>query len=289
MSLTVKPIAPGIGAEIVDVDVNALTEREFGRIYQAFLDHLVLVIRGQKLSIEQFLSYSERFGRPVPHITLKTRHPDYPALTVMGRTSIVPGGNVGNAVLKRGEGWHTDTAFLPQPAKATQLYAIQLPSYGGDTLFANMYAAYEALPPALQHRVDGLRATFRCGGKEQATLDLLDEDERNRPPVVHSIVRVHPETGKKALYVNPIHLLGIEGMSAAESDAFLAELFEKMVVPGHEYRHKWQVGDIVIWDNRCAIHSAAGGYPVDEPRIHWRTTIMEDNAHRPNRALEAAA
>jgi taurine dioxygenase len=137
----------------------------------------------------------------------------------------------------------------------------------------------------LQQRVDGLKAAFRCGGKEQATLALLDEEERSRPPVVHSIVRVHPETGRKALYVNPVHILGIVGMSPSESDAFLAELFGLMVVPGCDYRHKWQPGDLVIWDNRCAIHSAAGGYPADEPRIHWRTTIMEDNGHRPNRSL----
>jgi taurine dioxygenase len=285
MSLTITPAAAGIGAEISGVDVNTLTEPEFGRIYQAFLDHLVLVVRGQTLTIERFLAYSARFGTPVPHITKKTRHPEYPALTVMGRTAVVPGGSAGSAVLKRGEGWHTDTAFLPQPCKATQLYAVQLPSYGGDTLFANMYSAYEALPPALQQRVDGLKATFRCGGKEQATLALLDEEERNRPPVIHSIVRVHPETGRKALYVNPVHILGIVGMSPTESDAFLAELFGMMVVPNCDYRHKWQRGDLVIWDNRCTIHSAAGGYPADEPRIHWRTTIMEDNAHRPNRSL----
>jgi taurine dioxygenase len=262
------------------VNLPTIGDREFEIIHEAFLDYLVLVVRNQRFTMEEFLHYSRRFGCPVPHITKSTRHPDYPELTVMGLSSNASVGAARDAILKRGEGWHTDTAFLEEPAIATQLHALQLPSYGGDTLFANMYAAYDALPERLKERIESLQARYRCGGKEQATIHLLDEEERKRPPALHPVVRVHPETGRKALYVNPVHILGIVGASEAESDQLLEELFGRMIQPGCEYRHKWQVGDVVIWDNRCAIHSATGGYPVSEPRIHWRTTIMANRARQ---------
>jgi len=274
MAIEVRAIHPGIGAEILGVDLTKIGDDEFRLIYKAFLDYLVVVVRSQHFTIERFLAYSRRFGRPTPHIVKKTRHPQYPELTVMGENTRKPDGKIDNTVLKRGEGWHTDTAFLPEPAKATQLYAVEIPSYGGDTLFANMYAAYDALPDALKNRIEHMQARFCNSGKLKAQNDLLDEEERNRPPVVHPVVRVHPETGRKSLYVNPIHLLELVGMSPEEGDELLKDLFARMVQPGFEYRHKWQVGDVVIWDNRCLIHSATGGYPISERRIHWRTTIM---------------
>ena len=273
MAVEVRAIHPGIGAEILGVNLATISDDDFRVVYKAFLDYMVIAVRGQRFTIEEFLNYSRRFGRPTPHIVKKTRHPNYPELTVMGET-VKADGTIDKDMLKRGEGWHTDTAYLPEPCKATQLYALEIPSYGGDTLFVSMYAAYDALPQSLQMKVDGLQARFCNSGKFKALNTLIDEEERARPTVIHPIVRVHPETGRRSLYVNPIHILDIVGMTPEESDELLRDLFARMVQPGFEYRHKWQAGDTIIWDNRCLNHSAAGGYPVNERRIHWRTTIM---------------
>jgi taurine dioxygenase len=277
MTIEIRPVTRGIGAEISGLDLTRIDDADFTTIYRAFLDHGVLVVRDQEFTIPQFLAYSARFGRPIPHVIKKTRHPDYPELNVIGEKTKVDG-SVDNSVLKRGEGWHTDTAFMPQPCKATQLYALEIPSFGGDTLFASMYAAYDALPQSTRNRIADLRAWFCNSGKNKAANQLMDDEERARPNVLHPIVRVHPETGRKALYVNPTHTLCMADMPEDEGEALLQDLYARMVQPGHEYRHQWRVGDVVIWDNRCCIHSATGGYPVNERRIHWRTTIMADPA-----------
>jgi len=275
MALEIVPLSPGIGAEIRGVRLNRISDADFRTIYATWLDRQVLVVRDQQFTIEEFLAYSARFGIPTPHVIKRTRHPEYPALTVMGGAPIVyREGTPQEATLKRGEGWHTDTAFLPVPAKATQLYALEIPSFGGDTLFASMYAAYDALPGDLKTRLETMQAVFCCDGKNKASNRLMDEEERQRPPVRHPIVRVHPETGRKSLYINPVHTLAMAGMDAEEGDALLDDLYARMVQPGFEYRHQWRVGDVVIWDNRCTIHSATGGYPLSERRVHWRTTIM---------------
>jgi taurine dioxygenase len=287
VALEVYPLSPGIGAEIRGVRLASISDADFRTVYAAWLQHLVLVVRDQQFTIEEFLRYSARFGRPTPHVIKKTRHPDYPALTVMGGNVAYRDGGGKDVGVKRGEGWHTDTAFMPQPAKATQLYALAIPSYGGDTLFASMYAAYDALPTPMKARLETLEAVFCCDGKNKDKNLLMDDEERQRPPVRHPVVRVHPETGRKALYVNPTHTLAMADMAPDEGDALLEDLYARMMQPGFEYRHKWRVGDVVIWDNRCCIHSATGGYPLSERRVHWRTTIMDDGAKTPARRSAA--
>ena len=138
-----------------------------------------------------------------------------------------------------------------------------------------MIAAYDALPPRLKDRIAPLKVEFGYGGRERKGFDLLDPEDQARPPAVHDMVRLHPETGRKSLYINPTHVIRIQGMSEVDGDRLLSELYWYMLQPNAEYRHKWQVGDIVLWDNRCTVHSAAGGNPADERRVHWRTTIME--------------
>jgi taurine dioxygenase len=137
-----------------------------------------------------------------------------------------------------------------------------------------MYAAYDALPLRLRNRLVGKVGAFTYGGRRKATA-LLNEEDKNLPPAFHPIIRTHPETGRKALYFDPGKILRIEGMEPAESDAVIDELTERMIVPGGEYRHRWRKGDIVIWDNRCSYHRAAGDYPPEEDRIHWRVSIKE--------------
>ena len=271
----IRKLGPRIGVEAVGIDVRRLDEAEFRPIYQAWLDGNVLVVRGQTLTIPEFLAYSRRFGRLEPHITRKSRHPEHPELTVMDNKAASTQGVSPQVVYTRGLGWHTDLTFEKVTAKATQLYAIAIPSRGGDTLFANMYDAYAALPAALKARIADLNGAYLYGGKVGRSIELLDPADRARPPVLHPLVRVHPETGRKALYIDPLKIVGVDGLGESDADALVEELKTYMVQPGSDYRHKWQVGDLVLWDNRCSIHSATGDYPPAERRALWRTTIMD--------------
>ena len=273
--VTISRMGKQIGAEVKGVDVNALDEAGFAPIYRAFLDYNVVVVPEQTLTIEEFLRYSRRFGRIQPHPSKMTRHPDIPEITVLGVDKFAANGELNQAVYRRGaEGWHTDGAYDIEPFKATQLYALAIPTTGGDTLFASMYAAYEALPGRLKTRLEGVSGAFTYGGRRNATA-LLNEEDRHREPAFHPIIRVHPETRRRALYFDPGKILYIEGADPGESDALIEELTAAMIQPDAQYRHKWRVGDIVIWDNRCSFHKAAGDYPPYEDRIHWRVSIKE--------------
>jgi alpha-ketoglutarate-dependent taurine dioxygenase len=269
---------PRIGAIATDVDVRSLSDSDWTALYRAWLEGIVLVVRGQQLTMEEYLAYSRRFGRPKPHRVRKTRHAQYPELTMMGVGARKPDGGVDPAIYNRGGGWHTDSPWDTEICKATQLYAVAIPSHGGDTLFASMYEAYEGLPDTLKSRLEGLQAEHVYGGRARKGNELLEPEDRDLPPAVHPIVRVHEETGRKSLYANPTHILRIQGLSDAASDALIQELTGYMVNTPAQFRHKWAVGDIVIWDNRSALHAATGGYPIEEPRIHWRVTIMQDTA-----------
>jgi taurine dioxygenase len=275
--IEVRHLGKQIGAEILGVDVKTLDDAGFARIYRAWLDANVVVVPGQELEIEDFLRYSRRFGIVVPHPSKSTRHPQYPEITELGVNKFDADGKLDMAIYRRGaEGWHTDGAYDPEPFKATQLYAVAVPSRGGDTLFASMYAAYDALPPRLKERLDGRVGAFTYGGRRKATA-LLNQEDRDWKPVFHPIIRIHPETGRKALYFDPGKILRIEGLEEQESDALIEALTGFMIQPDGQYRHRWRKGDIVIWDNRCSYHRAAGDYPPEEDRIHWRVSIKARN------------
>ena len=267
---------PKIGALVTGVDVRALGDDDWKTLYQTWLDSIVMVVRGQTLTKEEFLSYSRRFGRLKPHRVRKTRDPEHTELTVMGIGTKKADGQVNQAIYNRGGGWHTDSPWDTEICKGTQLYGVAIPSTGGDTAFASMYEAYDALPDSLKQRIAGLSAEYIYGGKKREGHELLEPEDRQRPPAVHPMVRVHEETGRPSLYANPHHIVRIEGLSDEDSDALVKDLTPYMTTTPAQYQHKWQVGDIVLWDNRCGLHKACGGYPIDEPRIHWRTTIMQD-------------
>jgi taurine dioxygenase len=273
--IEVRRLGKQIGAEIVGVDVKKLDDAGFAQIYRAWLDANVVVVPGQELAIPDFLRYSRRFGVVVPHPSKSTRHPDYPEITQLGVNKFDAAGQLDMTIYRRGaEGWHTDGAYDQEPFKATQLYALAVPSRGGNTLFASMYAAYDGLPQHLKERLEGRIGAFTYGGRRKATA-LLNAEDRDWTPVFHPIVRTHPETGRKALYFDPGKILRIEGLEPAESDAVIDELTARMIQPDGEYHHQWRKGDIVIWDNRCSYHKAAGDYPPEEDRIHWRVSIKE--------------
>ena len=271
----IRRLGPQIGVEVTGVDVKTLDDAGFSPIYKAWLDYNVLVIRDQRLEIADFLRYSRRFGPVVPHPSKSTRHPEVPEITMLGVNKFAADGNLNLAIYRRGaEDWHTDGAYNQHPFKATQLYALAVPSRGGDTLFANAYAAYDALPERLKQRLAGVEGAFTYGGRRGPS-QLLNEEDRDWKPVFHPIIRTHPETGRRSLYFDPGKIGAIVGATAEESDALIEELRSCMVQPDAEYRHKWRKGDIVIWDNRCSYHKAAGDYPPEEDRIHWRVSIND--------------
>jgi taurine dioxygenase len=216
--LQIRKMGPQIGVEISGIDVKTMDEAEWSRIYRAWLDHNVMVVRDQDLEVPDFLAYSRRFGPIEPHPSKSTRHPDWPEITLLGVNKIDANGNIIDAIYRRGaEGWHTDGAYDQEPFKATQLYAIAVPSRGGNTLFCNAYAAYDALPESLKQRLDGVKGAFSYGGKRGKS-KLLNPEDQDWTPVYHPILRTHPETGRKALYFDPGKIVSIVGAEDRESD-----------------------------------------------------------------------
>lgn len=273
--LEIRRNSPQVGAIAEGVDVRKLDEESWNQLYRAWLDCNVLVVRGQNLDLQEFLAYSRRFGVIDPHPSKSTRHPDCPEITLLGVNKYNPDGSLNMAIYARGaSGWHTDGAYDPVPFKATQLYGVAIPSRGGNTLFTSMYAAYDALPDSLKQRIEGKIGAYVYGGRRKAT-ELLNPEDRAKAPALHPLARTHPETGRKALYFDPGKILRVEGMPEDESNALIDELTQYMVQPASEYHHQWKKGDIVIWDNRCSYHKAAGDYPPEEDRIHWRVSIKE--------------
>ncbi len=262
-----------IGALISGVDVKTMDDATFARIYRTWLECNVICVRGQELELADYLKYSRRFGTVSPHPSKSTRHPACPEITLLGANKFKADGTLDQDIYRRGaEGFHTDGSYEKVPFKATQLYAIAIPSRGGDTHFSSAYAAYEKLPARLQARLEGKYGLFKYGGRKKADA-LLNVEDRSVPPVRHPLIRMHPETGRKLLYFDQNKILEIEGLPKAESDAIMDELTQFMANPPEQYRHQWRKGDIVIWDNRCSYHKAAGDYPPEEDRIHWRVSI----------------
>jgi len=278
--IEIRKVSPRIGAEIQGVDVRNLDDAAFRAIYQAFLDHILIVVPGQDLTEQQFLDFSARFGELKAHITKKAHHPRHPFLLLMdNRIEDTRTGEETRTASPRlvriGNVWHTDTSYDYIAAKATGMYAVNVPSTGGDTLFSNAYLAWDTLPEHLKQKLEGRSATYVYGGRLKRQQDRMEESEKGRPPAVHPLVQVHPETGRTSLYFNDGQITSIIGMETAESDAVIAELAAHTASADGDYRHKWRRGDVVLWDNRCSIHCATGDYPANERRTNWRSTIME--------------
>ena len=277
--MQIRRVSPKIGAEIAGVDVRNLDAAAFRGIYRAFLDHIVIVIPGQEINEQEFLDFSARFGELKVHITKKAQHPRHPMLMLMdNRTLDTRKGeeqNTAPLLVRIGNVWHTDTSYDYITARATGMYAVNVPSTGGDTLFSNSYAAYDALPAPLKKKLEGLSATYVYGGRLKRQQERMEDSERGRPAAVHPLIQVHPETGRKTLYFNDGQIISILGVDKAESDALIADLAQRTASTDGDYRHKWRAGDIVMWDNRCSLHCATGDYPAHERRTNWRTTIMD--------------
>jgi taurine dioxygenase len=278
--MEIRCLGDSIGAEITGVDVKTIGDSEFQEIYRAWLDFNVVVVRDQTLSILDYLAYSRRFGFLVPHTSKITQHPEFPEITMLGANKIGVDGKLNMSIYRRGAaGFHTDGNFAQEPYKATQLYALAIPSRGGDTHFSSMYTAYDRLPADLKTRLEGVYGIYLYGGRKAEGSALHTEvDKKKRVPARHLLLGSHRETGKKVLYFDPIKISCIEGLDQAASNELIDTLTGYMTPEGTQYTHKWRKGDIVIWDNRCSFHKAAGDYPPEEDRIHWRVSIKEASA-----------
>jgi taurine dioxygenase len=276
MGFEFKKLGAAAGAEVIGLGMLRPWDDETRRaVLAAFVDNLVLVFRAQAMTAPQFMAFARNFGALQPHVAKKYRHPEAEDIVMM--TNVDKDGNFDKVGASRGVGWHSDLSYEQTPAKATVLHAVELPDRGGDTRFANMYLAYEAMPESLKRRITGLKAAFRYGGRQGLSTEHLSAEDKAKPEVIHPVVRRHPESGRPSIYVNPYHALRIVGMPAGESDALLDEIFAWCDRPEFQWRHSWRMGDTIVWENRSAVHSATLDYPLDQRRIFMRATVRGTN------------
>ena len=272
MAIRVTPLSGHTGAEISGIDLSRpLADADFARIRQALLDHVVFVISGLAPEFQALLDFGRRFGRLVPHVLTQYHHPETSEVSVI--SNVVDSGQGRTTGMPAGAFWHSDLSYDVRPTDSTLRYSGVVRETGGDTLFANMYRAYETLPEPTKRRIEGLSAVHRYGWNGGAAVVALSEEQRAaHPDVVHPMVRVHPETGRKVLFVNPGFTMKIAGMDEDESRALLDELFDHARRPEFQYRHTWRAGQIVACDNRASMHCATGGYGAAR-RTLWRMIV----------------
>jgi len=269
--IQVRRIAGALGAEIEGVDIaRPLGSEVVAEIRQAFLDHLVIFLRNQKLTPQTQLAFAERFGQPMEYPQLKGL-PECPLIT--------PVVKLAHERVNFGGIWHSDTTYLNRPPMASMLYAIEIPPYGGDTLFANQYLAYETLSEGYRKMLDGL---IGVSSSLKADASRTREDRLRAAGVDHKaliaghpVVRTHPETGRKALYVNVGHTTHFMGLTEEESRPLLAYLFQHQVRPEFTCRFHWEPGSLAFWDNRCAQHNPVNDYHGFK-RVMHRVTLAGD-------------
>ncbi|HEY7945077.1 MAG TPA: TauD/TfdA family dioxygenase [Casimicrobiaceae bacterium] len=277
--LNTKPLCPGFGLEASGVDVSGtLSDAAFDEIARTFFAAQVLVLRDQRLTPQQYLEFARRFGPPEPHVIDQFHHPEESNILILSNRK-KDGQPVGLA--DAGTYFHTDYSYLQVPARATMLYSIEVPKAGGNTLFANQYAAYDDLPEQMNRRITPMIAVHHYGNRKVAddmsrvaASPLTDEQKAKMPLITHPLVRAHPVTGRKALYAVSGSSYGIVGMPDDESVALLDELAAHATQAKYVLSYAYRVGDLVIWDNASLLHSATLTDP-DDPRTLWRITIKE--------------
>jgi taurine dioxygenase len=270
--MKVKRIAGALGAEITGIDLRSLTDQQVKEIRGAWLEHLVVFFREQELSPAQFMAFAKRIGKPI----------EYPFVKGMpGFAEIIEVKKLEHEKVNFGGVWHSDTAYLEVPPMASMLLAREIPPYGGDTLFANMYMAYDALSEGMKRVLEPLVGVnssakadvtrtredrLKTDGSDKAGKELVAE---------HPVVRTHPETGRKALYVNFAHTARFKDMTEKESAPLLEFLFQHQIRPEFTCRFVWQVGSLALWDNRCAQHNPVNDYHGHR-RVMQRITLEGD-------------
>jgi taurine dioxygenase len=276
--LRVEPVAGALGAEVSGVDLSRdLSDETVAAVRQAWLEHLVLFFRDQDLPPARFLAFARRFGEPIEYPFVRGLH-DFP--------EIIPVLKLEHEKVNFGGIWHSDTAYLEVPPMASMLVAREVPEAGGDTEFANMYLAWETLSDGMKRLLEGLSAVNSSAAadvsrtREDRLRDSARADARREYTAVHPVVRVHPETGRRALYVNVAHTVRFEGMTEAESGPILRYLFQHQVRPELTCRFRWRPGSLAFWDNRCAQHNAVNDYHGRRRLLH-RITLAGDRPKGP--------
>ena len=277
-SIEVRPIAGALGAEISGIDLaKDLTAEHVAAIRRAWLEHLVIFFRDQPLSPRDFLAFARKFGEPIEYPFVKGL-PEFP--------EIIPVLKLETEHVNFGGVWHSDTTYLDVPPMASMLVAREVPPAGGDTVFANQYLAYETLSSGMKRLLDPLMAissSLKADAsktREDRLKDSARPDAKSEYVAVHPVIRVHPETGRRALYVNVAHTIGFEGMTLEEGAPLLHYLFQHQVRPELTCRFRWTPGSIAFWDNRCAQHNAINDYHGDRRSMH-RITLAGDKPKGP--------
>ena len=280
-SITVKRLTGALGAEISGVNLaGSGYDNIFPNIHKAFLEYAVLVVREQDLAPGRLVAFSEKFGKLEKHVLQAFNLPENPEVLVI--SNIKENGKPVGAI-NAGQYWHSDLSYMQHPTQASLLHALEVPSYGGDTMFTNMTQAYNELSDAMKAFLDGLTAvhdytnaydTFFCDIPDRPPLS--DEVKTKVPPVTHPVIRTHPETGNKTIFINPGFTRHIKELTAGESRKILNFLFTHCQQPHLIYRHMWAPGDLVIWDNRCICHLAVADYDMNERRHLIRTSVEGD-------------
>ncbi|MGD9600539.1 MAG: TauD/TfdA dioxygenase family protein [Gammaproteobacteria bacterium] len=272
-SFTVQPMSGAIGAVVQGIDLRKpVSDALIAKLRAVWLQHGVLFFRDQPLPPAEFQAFAERFGEVIEYPFVKG---------IEGHPLIIPVLKLEHERSNFGGIWHTDTAYLDEPPMATMLIAREIPPYGGDTLFASGYAAYEALSPAMQRMLEGLRGVNTSAKadvtktREDRIKDSGSEKAKTEFVVEHPVVRTHPETGRKSLFVNFGHTARFAGMTEEESKPLLDFLFQHQVRPEFTCRFSWQVGSIAFWDNRCTLHNPVNDYHGFRRLLH-RVTLKGD-------------
>ena len=275
MSIEVMPTGAALGAEIRGVDLaEPIDDATFAAIEQAYDEHGVIFFRGQIITPPQQVAFTRRFGAIEFNIFgERWSVPGSPEIVVVSNIT-EDGRPIG--VRRAGENWHSDMCYAPRPPRGTMLYALEVPELLGltlgDTEFASAAAAWDALPDAIRHRLEGRQAIFDFCGRKRAFPPTQAEKDRY-PPVRHPIARTHPRTGRKCLYVMRDDCTGIEGIAPDEAEALIAALADHIVKPAFVYRHQWRPGDVLMWDNCTVQHRAIQDYDMPQRRLMHRTTM----------------
>ena len=281
-AIDVRPVAGALGAEIHGIDLGkSLSNRQFDTIHQAFLDHQVIFFRDQQITPEQHMAFGRRFGDLDIH-PFAAGLDDYPEVLPVIKEASDHSGNFGGT-------WHSDVTFYEKPALGSILYALEVPDYGGDTMFANQYLAYETLSEGMRRMLDGLKAvhnasraygtensrtTNRVRDRSQTSMKIRTGADAEQE-MVHPVVRTHPETGRKGLFVNHVFTRRFDGWTEAESQPLLDFLYAHATRPEFTCRFRWAKGSIAFWDNRCVQHYALNDYHGQRRHMH-RVTICGD-------------
>lgn len=265
-----------MGAEVRGLDLARLDAEAFQALREAFNRYLLLVFPAQDLDEAGLVAFSRRFGKLQVHVLDQYRHPRHAEIYVL--SNVGPDGRTTGAHPDRGTlVWHSDLSFQARPAAATILYGIEVPREGGDTLYADMYAAYDALDDGMKRRLQGMQAVHDLDvSRRRAGEPPMSERQRaEAPPVAHPVVRTHPETGRKLLYISR-HVSHFRGMPREESDALLERLMAHATEARFVFRHRWGRRDVVMWDNRCTMHCATPYDAGAERRVIHRTVVKGD-------------